>query len=60
MGQVNYLVERIKQEIGEDNATVVATGGFAHYIADQSDAIRHVDSLLTLKGIRMIYEKNFM
>jgi len=60
VGQVNYLVERIKQEIGEDNATVVATGGFAHYIADQSDAIRHVDSLVTLKGIRMIYEKNFM
>ena len=59
VGQVNYLVERMKQEMGESQAAVVATGGFANLVADQSDAIQHVDSVLTLKGVRMIYEKNF-
>jgi len=59
VGQVSYLVERMKQEMGEKHVTVVATGGFASAIARQSDAIEHVDSLLTLKGVRMIYEKNY-
>ncbi|MGI6725804.1 MAG: type III pantothenate kinase [Christensenellales bacterium] len=59
VGQVSYLVERMKQEMGESRATVVATGGFASVIAQQSDAIEQVDNLLTLKGVRMIYEKNF-
>lgn len=59
VGQVSYLVDRMKQEMGESAAAVVATGGFATQIAAQSDAIEHVDSLLTLKGIRMIYEKNY-
>ncbi|NLE69253.1 MAG: type III pantothenate kinase [Clostridiales bacterium] len=60
VGQVNYLVGRMKEEMGEEEVTVVATGGFANAVASQSDAIMHVDSLLTLKGVRMIYEKNFM
>lgn len=59
VGQVSYLVERMKQEMGETKVAVVATGGFATQIASQSETIEHVDSLLTLKGIRMIYEKNF-
>lgn len=59
VGQVNYLVERFKEEMGESQVAVVATGGFASQIAGQSDAIQHVDALLTLKGVRMIYEKNF-
>jgi len=60
VGQVNYLVSRIKEEMDAPNASVVATGGFAGQIAKQTDAIEHVDSLLTLKGVRMIYERNFM
>lgn len=59
-GQVRYLVERFKEEMGEPDVPVVATGGFAHVIAELSDVIGHVDSLLTLKGVHMIYQKNFM
>ena len=60
VGQVSYLVERMKQEMGESKVTVVATGGFASAIAEQSEAIEHVEPLLTLKGVRMIYEKNYV
>ena len=59
VGQVEYLVTRIKAEMEAPDAQVVATGGFASQIAAQTSAIAHVDSLLTLKGIRLIYEKNF-
>lgn len=58
VGQVKYIVERMKEEMEEPDATVVATGGFAIQIARESQAIQHVDSLLTLKGLRLIYEKN--
>ncbi len=59
VGQVNYIVERMKEEMGEPKAPVVATGGFAPLIARESRLIDHIDSLLTLKGIRMVYERNF-
>jgi type III pantothenate kinase len=58
VGQVNYIVERMKEEMGEPQVPVVATGGFAHLIAQESKVIDHIDGLLTLKGLRMIYEKN--
>jgi type III pantothenate kinase len=60
VGQVSYLVSRFRSEMNAPNAPVVATGGFAAQIAQQTDSIQHVDSLLTLKGIRMIYERNFL
>ncbi len=59
VGQVSYLVSRMKEEMGVTDLAVVATGGFAATIAEQSDVIEHVDPLLTLKGIKMIYDKNF-
>lgn len=59
VGQVNYIVERMKEEMGEPHARVVATGGFAHLIVQESKVIDHIDGLLTLKGIRMVYEKNY-
>ena len=59
VGQVNYIVERMKEEMGESQVPVVATGGFAHLIAQESKVIDHIDGLLTLKGIRMVYDKNF-
>jgi type III pantothenate kinase len=59
VGQVNYLVSRMKEEMDAPDVPVVATGGFAAQIAKESDVIEHVDSLLTLSGVRMIYERNF-
>lgn len=58
VGQVNYLIKKIKQEINCDNARVVATGGMAVLIADESKNIDTLDGLLTLKGLRLIYERN--
>lgn len=58
IGQVNYLVERMKRELGAPNAKVIATGGLAVLVAEESNAIDVMDGLLTLKGLCLIYEKN--
>ncbi len=56
-GQVDGIVRRIKKEIGGD-ATVIATGGLAKMIAEESDEINFVDSMLTLDGLKILYDKN--
>jgi len=58
VGQVNYIVERMKAEMNEPNTQVVATGGLSRLIATRTQAIDHLDGLLTLKGLRIIYDKN--
>lgn len=57
VGAVDYLVERISREMNT-KPFVLATGGFAEIIASESSAIDKVDSFLTLKGLRILYEKN--
>ena len=58
VGQVIYLVNEIRREMGKPEAKVIATGGMARLIAPKSGVIDHIDGLLTLKGLRLIYEKN--
>ena len=57
IGMVNYLIRKMKEEIGSD-CTVVATGGMAVMIQEEAPEINILDGLLTLKGLRLIYEKN--
>ncbi len=54
---VDGLVRRMSEEMGE-KPTTVATGGLAKTIAQAASRIDVVDSLLTLKGLRVVYEKN--
>ena len=58
VGQVIYLVGRMREELGAPNARVIATGGLALLISAETDIINVLDGLLTLKGLRIIYERN--
>jgi type III pantothenate kinase len=54
---VDGMLRRIKEELGTE-ATVVATGGHAKLVARGSKFIKYTDAFLTLKGLRIIWEKN--
>ena len=58
VGQVEYIVSRIKEELDERDCKVVATGGLAAMIAQHTDSIDFVDRLLTLDGLRLIYKNH--
>lgn len=58
VGQVKYLVERIKAETGLTNAKVIATGGLSTIIYDVEPIFDHIDRELSLKGLYEIYTLN--
>ena len=57
VGQVDGIVARMRKELG-CKAKVVATGGLAVIVAPATDAIDVVEPMLTLEGLRIIYDRN--
>ena len=55
---VDGLVRRFEAELGE--CTVVATGGLSGLFAPLSDSIDHHEPWITLHGLRIIFERNYI
>jgi len=56
-GQVDGIVARVREELGVE-ATTIATGGLASSIAPFCEEIDEIDDLLTLTGLRLLWERN--
>jgi type III pantothenate kinase len=56
-GLVDGIDRRLADALGEP-ATFIATGGLASTIAPHCETIDEVDELLTLRGLRLIYDRN--
>ena len=57
-GLVEYIVKKIKREMKRDDVLTVATGGFSEVIAKEITCIDKVDKLLTLEGLKYLYDLN--
>jgi type III pantothenate kinase len=59
-GQVDGVVHRMAEEMADDpdDVTVVATGGLASLVLDESEVIDVHEPWLTLVGLRLVYERN--
>ncbi len=57
VGLIEGLVARIRAELG-GCAKVIATGGLAPMVAKETDIIDTVDQMLTLEGLRLIFDLN--
>lgn len=57
IGQTEYIIKKIKEEADVEDAVVVATGGLGKLISENTDSIDVYDPMLTMEGLRLIYEK---
>ena len=65
IGLVDGILERILAEMNSSQQAtpeappkIVATGGLAHMVRDDSKYITIIDDMLTLDGLRLLYERN--
>lgn len=58
IGQTEYIVKRMLKEAGIEKCKVIATGGLGKIISDATDVIELYDPNLTLKGLKIINDKN--
>ena len=60
-GQVDGMVRRLSRELtpsDPQSVQVIATGGLATLVVDQSETVTRYEPDLTLLGLRLIYERN--
>lgn len=57
-GLVEYIVKKIKRELGTDDVLTVATGGFSETIAKETKCLDVIDKMLTLDGLKYLYDLN--
>lgn len=60
-GLIEGILKRIIAELSPDGTTkvtVIGTGGLVRLFAEESDLIHHIDGDLTLRGLRLIHERN--
>jgi len=53
---MEYIVNRIKKELGFADCKVIATGGYADIFAEETESIQTVDTALTLKGLQIVFD----
>ncbi len=58
LGLIEAMVRRIRNELGEPEAPVVATGGLARLVAPQTWIVNHWDPELIFYGLSLLYEMN--
>jgi type III pantothenate kinase len=57
-GQVDGIVRGVTAELGVPVTAVVATGGLASIVLDECVTVTHYEPMLTLIGLRLIYDRN--
>lgn len=59
-GLVEYIVKKIKRELKANDVLTIATGGFSETIAKETKCIDVIDRMLTLDGLKYLYDLNQM
>ena len=57
-GDLSVAFEQLKEKLNLPNMKVIATGGLARVIDPKGEIFDVLDPVLTLKGLRILYEKN--
>ncbi|WP_433054866.1 type III pantothenate kinase [Dactylosporangium sp. CS-033363] len=57
-GQVDGVVRGVTAELGGEVKAVVATGGLASIVIGECQSVTHHEPMLTLIGLRLIFERN--
>jgi type III pantothenate kinase len=56
-GAIDGILQRLLGELGE-RTDVIATGGLASAIVPFTELVDDIDDMLTLTGLRLLYERN--
>ena len=58
IGQTRYIIQELKRELNLPDMKVIATGGLARVIDLDRKIFDVLDPVLTLKGLKILYQKN--